>query len=85
MSDPGVPADAGEPGEIPASFTFDFTEGSLRLSGDVPMHTDHAECIIDVLRMRFGALLRPDLRDPSAKPRLKLVITEPEDDGEAGQ
>ena len=57
-----LPPDVDEPGAVPASFTFEFAPGQMYQSGDVPMHTDHAQMIIDALRGRFGGLL-PDVRD----------------------
>ena len=44
----------GEPGDVPASFTFSFEEGALYVSGTAPMGEDQARMVAWVLAGRFG-------------------------------
>ena len=44
-----------EAGEVPATFSFRFTEDALYVTGTAPMAKDQALIIADVLGERFGA------------------------------
>jgi len=51
----GFPIKTQEAGEIPATFSFRFTEHALYVTGTAPMAKDQALIIADVLGERFGA------------------------------
>ena len=51
----GFPIKTQEAGEVPATFSFRFTEDALYVTGTAPMGEDQALIIADVLGECFGA------------------------------
>ena len=51
----GFPIKTQEAGEIPATFSFRFTEDALYVTGTAPIGEDQALIIADVLGECFGA------------------------------
>jgi hypothetical protein len=51
----GFPIKTQEAGEVPATFSFRFTEDALYVTGTVPIGEDQALIIADVLGECFGA------------------------------
>ena len=51
----GFPIKTQEAGEVPATFSFRFTEDALYVTGTAPIGEDQALIIADVLGERFGA------------------------------
>ena len=51
----GFPIETQEAGEVPATFSFRFTEDALYVTGTVPIGEDQALIIADVLGECFGA------------------------------
>ncbi len=51
----GFPIKTQEAGEVPATFSFRFTEDALYVTGTAPIGEDQALIIADVLGECFGA------------------------------
>ena len=68
-----------EAGEVPATFSFRFTEDAFYVTGTAPMGEDQALIIADVLGECFGAqMLKAAAEQEAGKPpqhRLRLVVT----------
>ena len=72
-----------EAGELPATFSFRFTEDALYVTGTAPMAEDQALIIADVLGECFGAQMLEAAaafagEQEAGKPpqqRLRLVVT----------
>jgi hypothetical protein len=87
----GFPIKTQEAGEIPATFSFRFTEDALYVTGTAPIGEDQALIIADVLGECFGAQMLEAaaayaVEQAAGKPpqhRLRLVVTL-RDDAEPG-
>jgi len=72
-----------EAGEVPATFSFRFTEDALYVTGTAPMGEDQALIIADVLGECFGAQMLEAaaafaVEQEAGKPpqhRLRLAVT----------
>ena len=79
----GFPIKTQEAGEIPATFSFRFTEDALYVTGTAPIGEDQALIIADVLGECFGAQMLEAaaafaVEQEAGKPpqqRLRLVVT----------
>ena len=79
----GFPIKTQEAGEVPATFSFRFTEDALYVTGTAPLGEDQALIIADVLGECFGAQMLEAaaafaVEQEAGKPsqhRLRLVIT----------
>ena len=79
----GFPIKTQEAGEIPATFSFRFTEDALYVTGTAPIGEDQALIIADVLGECFGAQILEAaaafaVEQEAGKPpqrRLQLVVT----------
>ncbi len=79
----GFPIKTQEAGEVPATFSFRFTEDALYVTGTAPMGEDQALIIADVLGECFGAQMLEaasafTAEQEAGKPpqrRLRLVVT----------
>jgi hypothetical protein len=79
----GFPIKTQEAGEVPATFSFRFTEDALYVTGTAPMGEDQALIIADVLGECFGAQMLEAAaafaaEQEAGKPpqhRLRLVVT----------
>jgi hypothetical protein len=79
----GFPIKTQEAGEVPATFSFCFTEDALYVTGTAPMGEDQALIIADVLGECFGAQMLEAaaafaVEQEAGKPpqhRLRLVVT----------
>jgi hypothetical protein len=79
----GFPIKTQEAGEVPATFSFRFTEDALYVTGTAPMGEDQALLIADVLGECFGAQMLEAaaafaVEQEAGKPpqhRLRLVLT----------
>src|SRR5436189_4253146 len=79
----GFPIKTQEAGEVPATFSFRFTEDALYVTGTAPMGEDQALIIADVLGECFGAQMLQAaaafaVEQEAGKPpqhRLRLVVT----------
>jgi hypothetical protein len=87
----GFPIKTQEAGEVPATFSFRFTEDALYVTGTAPIGEDQALIIADVLGECFGAQMLAAaaafaVEQEAGKPpqhRLRLVVTL-RDDAEPG-
>jgi hypothetical protein len=79
----GFPIKTQEAGEVPATFSFRFTEDALYVTGTAPIGEDQALIIADVLGECFGAQMLEAaaafaVEQEAGKPpqhRLRLVVT----------
>ena len=79
----GFPIKTQEAGEVPATFSFRFTEDALYVTGTAPIGEDQALIIADVLGECFGAQMLQAaaafaVELEAGKPpqhRLRLVVT----------
>lgn len=79
----GFPIKTQEAGEVPATFSFRFTEDALYVTGTAPIGEDQALIIADVLGECFGAQMLEAAaaftgEQEAGKPprhRLRLVVT----------
>jgi hypothetical protein len=81
-----------EAGEVPATFSFRFTEDALYVTGTAPIGEDQALIIADVLGECFGAQMLENAaaftaEQEAGKPpqrRLRLVVTLRDDSEPSG-
>src|SRR2546423_6070690 len=88
----GFPIKTQEAGEVPATFSFRFTEDALYVTGTAPIGEDQALIIADVLGECFGAQMLEAaaafaVEQEAGKPpqhRLRLVVTLRDDAAPSG-
>ena len=88
----GFPIKTQEAGEVPATFSFRFTEDALYVTGTAPIGEDQALIIADVLGECFGAQMLEAaaafaVEQEAGKPpqhRLRLVVTLRDDSAPSG-